>query len=196
MRLHSVLFTAALLAFGVAARHAPADAQPTGAVDETSVTTARARITAVDVKHRKVTLRGAAGNVFTVVAGPEVRNFAQIKVGDQVVLRYMQSVAYVISKPGTKLPDVAVVDSGVRAAPGSKPAGAVGQKVVITGMIVGVDPVGHVLSVVDQHGGPVRNFAVTNPDRQADLTSLKVGEMISVVFTEAVAVAVLPAHGL
>lgn len=46
---------------------------------------------------------------------------------------------------------------------------------------------------MDQHGGPVRNITVQDPERQAAMKKLQVGEMITVVFTEAVAVAVEPA---
>lgn len=110
-----------------------------------------------------------------------------------MILRYTQSLAVVISKPGTKLPDVSVADSSVQA-PGGLPAGAVGRQVAVTGLLVGVDPNTHVLSVVDQHGGAVRDFLVRSPERQAEMRSLRVGDMITVVFTEAVAVAVEPAR--
>lgn len=209
MNARSILLAAAAMAAGLAGpaaqAQAPAAQAPgtggapagnpvVGASGDVAVTTVRARITAIDSHTRTLTLRGPAGNQFTVVAGPEVRNFAQIRRGDEVVARYTQSIAYVITKPGTKLPDVAVADGGVRAAPGDKPGMAIGRRVAVTGTIVGIDPVGHVLSVVDQHGGAVRNLAVQDPERQAALASLQVGQMITVVFTEAVAVAVEPAH--
>jgi hypothetical protein len=192
----AVALSASLLSTVVHAQaqpQTPPQGQTAGVSADVAVTTVRAKVTGINAKDRLLTVRGPSGNVFKLVAGPEVRNFAQIRTGDDIVLRYTQSVAYVISKPGTKLPDVAVGEAAARAPLGAKPAGAIGQRVTITGTIVGVDPLTHTLSVVDQHGGPVRTFAVTDPERQAALSSLKVGEMLSVVFTEAVAVAVEPA---
>ena len=160
---------------------------------DVEVSQIRAKVVRINRSRRTLTLRGPEGNHVTVTAGPEVRNFASIKQGDDVILRYTQSTAVVISKPGTKLPDVSVVDSRMQAPPGGLPAGAVGRQVAVTGLIVGIDPNTHVLSVVDQHGGAVRNFLVRAPERQAEMRSLKVGELITVISTEAIAVAVEPA---
>ena len=44
-----------------------------------------ATITAIDAATRAVTLKGPKGNEMVVTAGPEVKNLAQLKVGDQVV---------------------------------------------------------------------------------------------------------------
>ena len=47
-----------------------------------------AKVEAIDKKDRAVALRGPAGNVFVVEVGDEVKNFKQIKVGDQVRVEY------------------------------------------------------------------------------------------------------------
>ena len=191
-----ILATALLtLGLGVGAAHAQAPASPVvGATADAAVLVARATIVGVDAKNRALTVRGPAGNTFTLVAGPEVRNFAQIKKGDEIVARFTQSVAYVVTKPGTAVPDVAVIDTAARAPAGHKPFGAVGEQVAITGTIVAIDTEAHTLSVINPRGGPVRTFSVRDPERQAALKALSVGENITVVFTEAVAVAVEPAR--
>ena len=83
-------FAAALIA---AAITIPALAQSTGAAmvrtgpgtaSAARVVTASATVTAIDMNTRQVTMRGAGGNTFTVVAGPEVRNLSQVRVGDTV----------------------------------------------------------------------------------------------------------------
>ena len=48
----------------------------------------------IDYKTRMVTLVGADGEPFTIKAGDEVKNLAQVKVGDEVVATYYQSIAY------------------------------------------------------------------------------------------------------
>ncbi|MBN8901288.1 MAG: hypothetical protein J0H57_09665, partial [Rhodospirillales bacterium] len=188
---------ASLLGLGllVGTAQAQAPASPVvGATADTAVLVARAKIVEIDAKNRVLTVRGPAGNTFTLVAGPEVRNFAQIHKGDEIVARFRRSVAYVITKPGTPLPDVAVIDTAARAPAGHKPFGAVGEHVALTGTIVAIDTEAHTLGVINRQGGPVRILGVRDPERQAALKTLNVGDNITVVFTEAVAVSVEPAH--
>ena len=47
----------------------------------------KATICAIDYEKRTGTLRLADGTTETFNAGPEVKNFDQVKVGDQVILR-------------------------------------------------------------------------------------------------------------
>jgi hypothetical protein len=47
-----------------------------------------AKVVGIDKATRTVTLKGPKGNVVDVVAGDEVKNFDQIKLGDFVVARY------------------------------------------------------------------------------------------------------------
>ena len=60
-----------------------------GAAQTVKVT---ATITAIDAKTRDITLKGPQGNEVTVTAGPEVKNFAQMKVGDQVNIEYLEAL--------------------------------------------------------------------------------------------------------
>lgn len=54
-----------------------------------SLTTATAVVESVDQKTREVSLRDSAtGQQFSVVAGPEVRNLAQVEAGDTVRLDF------------------------------------------------------------------------------------------------------------
>src|SRR4051812_38109569 len=49
-----------------------------------------ASIEAVDSAKRTVTLKGPGGEIVTLAVGPEVQNFDQIRVGDLVVVRYLE----------------------------------------------------------------------------------------------------------
>ena len=57
-----------------------------------------AQVVAIDKATRTVTLKGPQGNVVDVVAGDEVKNFAQIKVGDFVVVRYAEALTLELRK--------------------------------------------------------------------------------------------------
>ncbi len=56
-----------------------------------------ATVQALNVKERQVVLADDAGNVQVVEAGPEVKNFDQIAIGDKVTAEFYESVALQIA---------------------------------------------------------------------------------------------------
>jgi len=163
-----------------------------GGIGSSQTITARAKVQAIDLTTRDVTLIGPEGNVFTVRAGNAVRNLDKVKVGDTVVTTYYASIVLVLSAPGTQVPDNQVNVAAARAAKGQIPAGALGTKLVVTGTVVGVDLANHTISLVDPSGGQVHTFNVTDPQRQAALKRVKVGDSLTAIGTEAFAVALEP----
>lgn len=162
-------------------------------VGETEMIAIRATVKAVDMKTRTVTLVGPQGETKTLKVGNQVQNLAQVKPGDTVVARYYESVAYVLSPPGTKVPEDTLAAAAARAVPGGLPAGGVAEKVVVTGLVVGVNPTAHTLSLVNPEGGEIRTIAVKDPQYQQMMSSIKVGDTITAYITEAVVAAVEPA---
>src|SRR5215469_5849848 len=140
---NTCLALAGCLALGVAGLTAAApawgQASGMGGIGSSQTITARAKVQAIDLAAREVTLVGPEGNVFTVHAGDAVRNLDKVKVGDTVVATYYASIALVLSPPGTQVPDNRVNEALVRAKKGQIPAGALGTKVIVTGTVVGVD---------------------------------------------------------
>ena len=188
-----LLVSAALLPpFSLEAR---AQASGMAGVGETETITVRATVKAIDMKTRTVTLVGPQGETKTMKVGPQVQNLAQVKPGDIVVVRFYDSVAYVLSPPGTKVPEDTLAAAAARAVPGGLPAGGVAEKVVVTGLVVGVNPTAHTLSLVNPPpaGGEVRTVTVKDPQYQQMMSSIKVGDTITAYITEAVVVAVEPA---
>jgi hypothetical protein len=150
---------------------------------------ARAVVKSVDLQTRMVTLE-SNGNTIVLKAGEEVRNLPQVKPGDIIIARYYTSTAYVLAPPGTKLPDDSLTVAGARAAPGEKPGGIVGTKMVVTGLVVGVDPRLHTVALVDPAGGPVRTINVVTPEGQQSMKLIKIGDTITAIVTDAVLVGV------
>src|SRR5580698_10970739 len=190
------LALAGCLALGVAGLTAPVpawgQASALGGIGSSQTITARAKVQAIDVAAREVTLVGPEGNVFTLHAGDAVRNLDKIKVGDTVVATYYASIMLVLSAPGTQVPDNQVNAAVARAAKGQMPAGALGTKIVVTGTVVGVDLVKHTISLVNPSGGLVHTFDVTDARQQAALKRVKVGDSLTAIGTEAFAVALEP----
>jgi hypothetical protein len=153
-----------------------------------SVAEITATVTAVDKATRGVRLKGPKGNEVDIVAGPDVRNFDQIKVGDQVNVQYQESLSLELKKTKGKL-DATEKAAAVRAEKGARPAGAVGREVRALTEVVKVDEPNKIISLKGPKGNVV-DLKVNNPDH---FKVVKVGDQVEAVYTEAVAVAVTPA---
>jgi hypothetical protein len=147
-----------------------------------------AAITAIDKKSRTITLKGPQGNEAKVVAGPEVKNFDQLKVGDTVQARYVESIVLELKKGGG-LPVAKTEKAGAASAkPGEKPAAIGGREVKVVGNVIKVDAATQTVTVK----GPQRtvDLKVRDPEQ---FKLVAVGDQIEATYTEAVAVAVTPA---
>lgn len=147
-----------------------------------------AQVTAIDKATRKVEMKGPEGRTFSVVAGNEVRNFDQIKVGDMVVLQYVEALTLELRKSGAANAPTEQA-AAVRAKPGEKPAGAVGRQVTLTADVVNVDEKKKIISLKGPEGKVV-DLKVNNPDQ---FKVVKKGDKVDVTYTEALAIAVEPA---
>ena len=107
-----------------------------------NINTMTATVESVDLATRMVTLKGPEGKLMEFRAGEEVKNLPQVKVGDQVVMTYYESIAAQILKPGTD-PGAAAQQVVAAAKPGEKPAGAAAQQVTVTATIEAIDENGN-----------------------------------------------------
>lgn len=147
-----------------------------------------ALVTAIDKATRTVTLKGPEGRSFDVVAGDAVKNFAQIKVNDEVVVEYIRALTLEVKKGGGPRERVDSVGA-VRAKPGEKPAGAVGRQVTITADVIDVSPANKTITVKGPKGNIVE-LDVKNPDH---FKVVKKGDQIEANYVEAVALSLEPA---
>lgn len=145
-----------------------------------------ATVEAIDQKTRKVTLLKPDGQRSTFTAGPEVRNLAQVKKGDQVVATYLESVAVRLRKPGEATPGVSVAEESTRARPGEKPGAAEAQVTTITAKVVGVDQKKQTVTLEGPEGRRVP-VKVKDPTQ---LAKVKTGDLVEITYTEALALTV------
>jgi outer membrane protein W len=161
-----------------------------GTATAARLVTSSATVSAIDMATRKVTLRRADGTTFSVVAGPEVRNLAQLRVGDTVSLDYYDTLTLELKKGGTGAPAsrTDVVGAG-RAELGARPAGAATRETVIVADVVAVDAAGQNVSL----RGPQGNILVLPVKDPEQFRRIAVGDQVQATYVEAVAVAVTPA---
>jgi len=159
--------------------------QPGEIVEEGTVTVA-AVVVKVDQKDRIVTLRDHEGKVFDVKVGDEVKNFAQMRKGDEVVASYYESIALTLKKPGEATPGLETSETMDRATPGNKPGAVAAKQTTITATVVGIDKR---KGTVTLKGAKGKTVTVTARDKKR-LKPVKVGDLIEATFTEAVAISV------
>lgn len=180
---------AAAAAFPAAAQTgAVVAAKAPGAVGVAKTVNVTATITAIDAATRTVSLKGPKGNETSVVAGPEVKNFAQLKVGDAVDLTVVEALTLELRKGGGKPVAWTVKEGAERAKAGQAPAGVVGRQVSVVGDVLAVDAATGTVTV----RGPQRTVELKVQD-PAQLKLIAKGDQIEATFTEAVALAVTPA---
>ena len=164
----------------------PMQIKDTGAKLEAVKVTAE--VEAIDPKNRIVTLRGPEGNEFAVLADESVRNFAQIKVGDKLVVEYIQAVAVDFQK-GDGIRMISTYDDSERAKAGHKPGAAALRKITVVTNIYAVNQAKGTVLV----RGPYGHFAEVKMKDPSMLTGVKVGDQMKVTYTDSVAIALTPA---
>lgn len=147
---------------------------------------ATAKVIFVDKAERKVTLLNSDGKKTTLTAGPEIRNFDQIKVGDQLHLDMAEELIIHMAgdAPYTARDGAAAV---VALAPrGAKPGMLLAEAVQVTATVAAIDHAGH-KATLRFPDGTSQTFPV-RPD--VDLTKRSVGEQVTVRSTIAMAITV------
>ena len=145
-----------------------------------------ATVMAVDQSTRMVTLKGPKGNSVTFKASDEVRNLAQLKVGDEVKFGYYQSIAVRVLAKDEAFPPAGESSTVSRAKPGEKPGGVAGTETNINVTITAIDKAAKTATLMGENG---KSVTVT-PLRPEKLDEVKVGDRLVLTYTEVVAVKV------
>ena len=152
-----------------------------------------ATVEAIDVPARLVELRGENGVTSTVVVGPEVKNLAQVEVGDRVVVSYYEGLAAEVKKKGEGVEGVDQTTTTVEAPAGARPGRAAGTTVRTTVTIESVDTSFDTVTF-RRADGMTRTLAVETPEGKRFIRELRPGDQVEVAYTEALAVSVQPAQ--
>ena len=138
-----------------------------------------ATITAIDKATRSVTMKGPKGR--------EVRNFAQLKVGDQVEAQYVESLAIELKKGGGLPVGATEQAAAMRAKEGAAPGAAGARQVTLVGDVIDLDPATQTVTV----RGKERTVDLKIRDPEQFKLVAK-GDQIQATYTEAVGIAVSP----
>ena len=141
-------------------------------------------VTKVDSKTRTVTLKDKDGTVTNFVAGPEIKNFPQIKVGDRLTVTHELAVVIELLKVNNQGIRSEVQTTSQTSAPlGSKPASVISNTTTIIATVIGIDRQKLTISVKGPKGKPdiyrIKNAAL--------LKDIAVNDEVKVVLYDAMA---------
>lgn len=145
-----------------------------------------ATVEAISHELRIVTLKGPAGNVFTVNASEAVERINEIEVGDSVNVAYLTSVAFEVREPTQEelAEPLVVLDEVARAPEDMLPGG--GEITVVRAVctIEGLDRQTRTAKLL----GPLGNYREVGGVDPENMTLLSIGQTVVVTYTEAVAI--------
>ncbi len=156
-----------------------------GKVSAEQLVEIEATIQSIDVASREIVLKLEKGEELALVAGPDVKRLADLKVGDQVSIEYYESLTLALSKIEGAAPSQSAASSELRAEPTELPGGIKAKQTKISAKVTAVDTTASTVTLV----GP-KGRSVTLDVEPAIAAKMKVGDLVEAVYTEAVAVSV------
>jgi len=181
-----LLFSVPVLA-GAAETKSGAPASDKPRFEASQQVTQQATVLSINKSKREVKLRTQDGDTVSIECGPEVKNFAQIKVKDVVTASYTEKLTVEVEGPGE--PEVAAGAAMTTAKPGEKPKATVSEKVQYKATITAIDKEAKTVSLKGTDG----REATIAPRNPANLDKVKVGDVVVFTYTQAVAVSVTKA---
>jgi len=143
-------------------------------------------VEAIDPATRAVTLKKADGTFVTTVAGPDIKRFEEVKVGDKITARYYENIVVRVKQPGE--PDVVSSTRGTTGSAQDLPGGTKTRQLTITATITGIDPTTPSITFTGPNGW---KYTSRVQDTEA-LAKVKVGDKVDIVWTEAMLVSLEP----
>ncbi len=186
---YSTTLAAALAcaALGVAPMCAAPQDRPGGSVSASETYTAT--VVKIDPKDRWVTLKLADGNRVDVQAGPAVKNFALINVGDPVNTKQENTVTIEVVPAGQAAPQVSAGSAVVSAPLGTKPMAVHVDTTTVSGAVTAIDYNKRLVSLKGP-AGSLHTFEV-GPGAQR-FNAIKKGDVVVVTLKIATTIEVLP----
>lgn len=163
----------------------------TAPVGEVQLIELKATVEIIDLENRMLTVKGPKGGVVTTQVSPKVENLDKLKVGDKVRVKYYRAVLRQAEKLGEDAKrGGSITRGGIPTISGEPmPEGVTAREVDDKIEILVVDPYKKAIAFRGWDGR-YREISVDKPEKEHYLKELKEGDMVRVVYREALAVAV------
>jgi Cu/Ag efflux protein CusF len=160
----------------------PGAADAGGPAGVAIVATGTATVKAIDPDKRMVTLQTPDGRTIDIHCGKEVRNFDQIKVGDQIKAAAVARLAVAISKGGSASDEASTLIA--RTPQGSQPGAIIARTAEVSAKVVAVDAAMGTVTLSGMDDQP-QKIKVSS---DVDLSSIKEGDEVVVRVTKGFAI--------
>lgn len=151
----------------------------TGALEFTAV------IEAVKADTREVTIRTSAGEAISFVAGPEVRNFAQIAVGDKLDIVGAEELTIIVTNVAKEPARTDTVDVA-RAPEGGKPGMVIVKRSKGSAVVDAIDYATRTATL----RGPQRTVVIEASPEAVNFNEAKVGDTVLIDFVQTLLITV------
>ena len=162
-----------------------------GAMDRPSITATNTMIVtavveAINHETREVTVQKADGEMLTFTASEEARNLGQVGVGDVLVAEYQETVSIEVMENEGYEPQAMAADAMARTEEGEMPGVAAMEATVIVATVEEINIEANTFKLKGPEGN-IREFVARNPE---NLKRSKVGDLVVITITEAIAIVV------
>jgi len=188
MRASGIVVTATVVLLAAAAGAQTVQQQAStkkGGVEAARLVDLQATVVAIDLAKREVKLRTPEGKELPITAGPQVQRLADLRVGDVVEIQFYESLTLSLSKVEGGTPSRSEVSREQRTEPSELPGGIKAKQTTVVAKVKAVDTAASEVTVEGPDGKPLTLEA--DPEV---LQGVKVGDFVTAVYTEAVAVSV------
>ena len=162
----------------------PVQAQPKAAMAGAEVE-ALVTVVSVDKQKRTVTFRGPRGNEVELQVPPEAQNLDQVKKGSVFRIKYAEAIAIAVTRGGA--PSKGDEQNMQLAKKGANPGGTATRTRHVSGVVEAIDLKTRYVSL----RGPERSVSLQVGD-DVKLEELKVGDRISIAYTQGLALEMVP----
>ena len=154
--------------------------------EEAVLLSVTAKVEAVDLEKREITLKGPLGNVETLTVEKTVKRLDEVKPGDEVTAKYYVSVAAELREPTQQEKEnpIMIVTGAAKAPKSSDPAAAGVRVIQVVATVEGLQRPTRMVTLKGPRGNYL-NVRAKDPKR---LEKLHLGDTIVVTFTEALAI--------
>jgi Cu/Ag efflux protein CusF len=174
---------AAVLAWPAAAQEKGQAKKQVAARESESIT---ATVEAIDSAKRELTLKGPKGNYVVMECPDSVKRFNEIKVGDQITVKYMEALVLEVHKADSSAKLGTEGSMGVERMKTEKPAATVSRQITATVAVEAVDMAAPSITVKTADGNSL-SFRVKD---KKNLEGVNPGDKLVITYSEAVALTV------
>ncbi len=142
------------------------------------------RVLAVDPVNHQVTIEDTNKSPVSIQLTEKAKALGNLKVGDKVDIHVVRSVAYVLDTNVEAAPGVSDESMTIRATQDNPdPGGEAVRKVKVTSKITRIDLEKHEVTLLPPEG-ELTVLKVEDPQLQARMKKLQVGQTINAIYTE------------